>query len=127
MPPIFMRACFAVFIVYDVTDAKSFVRADEALKCTREQEDDNVVLVLVANKIDLPTRVISKEGGKKFASDNGLLYAEISALTGDGVPELADSVTREVLQRFNEGKLVHPLQGLPVTKAAPLGTQGCCY
>ena len=48
--------------------------------------DPNIVIGLVGNKLDLnDQRKISKEEASKFAEENGLLYFECSAKTGENV------------------------------------------
>jgi Ras-related protein Rab-8A len=44
--------------------------------------------VLVANKIDLPNRVIETERGEQLAKEYGLVFYECSARTGANINEL---------------------------------------
>lgn len=64
-----------------------------------------MVITLVANKVDLENRVISTEEAQQFATDQGLLYAEVSGKTGIGVPEMVDITIKEVIQRIDSGEL----------------------
>ena len=47
-----------------------------------------MVKVLVANKTDLPNRVISTEQGEALASEYGLKFFETSAKTGSNINEM---------------------------------------
>ena len=78
--------------VYDVTNKESLENIEGLIK------DINIPCVLVANKIDLQDeRVVNTENGKKKAEDLGLYYFECSALTGDGVNDIFETVIRKVL------------------------------
>jgi Ras-related protein Rab-8A len=44
--------------------------------------------ILVANKIDLPNRVIEAERGEQLAKEYGLHFFETSARTGANINEL---------------------------------------
>ena len=78
--------------VYDVTNEKSFNNIDDSINGI------NIPGVLVANKIDLQDkRVVNIENGKKKAENLGLYYFECSALTGDGVNVIFETVIRKVL------------------------------
>lgn len=42
---------------------------------------ENAVLMLIANKVDLPSREVSREEGQSFAEEHNMLYIETSAKT----------------------------------------------
>ena len=79
LSPIFFRKSVAALLVYDVTDKDSFL----ALKTWHEQIKDNtsenIVVILIGNKVDLPNKVITNEMGSKYAQENGWLFMEVSA------------------------------------------------
>jgi len=47
-----------------------------------------VPLLVVGNKTDLPDRAVPSDEAKRWAEDNGFLYMESSAKTGDGVADM---------------------------------------
>jgi len=50
---------------------------------------DNVKIVLVGNKADLEgRRAVAQEDAQAYAEQNGFLFFEVSAKSGDGVQEL---------------------------------------
>jgi GTPase SAR1 family protein len=51
---------------------------------------------VVGNKIDLE-RTVPQEWGKKFADSIGASYVETSALSGEGVPTLFETLARYAL------------------------------
>ena len=55
----------------------------------QRQADPSIVIMLVGNKVDMEaSRKTSREMGEQYAQEEGLLFAEASAKTGDGVEEL---------------------------------------
>lgn len=80
----------AAALVYDVTSPESLVhlkrRRDEALWAAEGQK-----LLVVGNKIDLQ-RVVRPAIGRVFSSYVRASYLETSALTGEGVTELFETL-----------------------------------
>lgn len=54
--------------------------------------------VLVANKTDLPNRVISTERGAQLAEEFGLKFFETSAKTGSNINEMFFEVASQIVQ-----------------------------
>ena len=85
----FYRSTALAIICYSVTDAKSFQEIDIWLKQLKMNADPDCKVFLIANKIDLPNRVISSEEGMKCKKDHGFeCFLETSAKTGVNVKEL---------------------------------------
>jgi len=53
--------------VYDVTDLQSFINLKDWLQKIREFSDPNVVIILVANKIDMVEEDDRAKGYGRFA------------------------------------------------------------
>ena len=85
-----------VLLIYDVCCRESFKRIDFWLNELKEKNKiDELYIILVGNKIDLEEqRVISKEEGEKYASDNNINYSEVSAKTGTGIINLFKKITK---------------------------------
>ena len=88
---IYYTGAEAAFIVYDLTNRQSFdnikVWYQELMDFT---EENNLPVVLVANKLDLLDRDVSREEGLELAnsmSQKGLSYIETSALNGENVED----------------------------------------
>uniref|UniRef100_A0A8R1DNF9 Ras-related protein Rab-28 n=1 Tax=Caenorhabditis japonica TaxID=281687 RepID=A0A8R1DNF9_CAEJA len=92
----YLTGADVVFLVYDVTNSKSFENAGDWLAVVKKNTKDNVSvslervypvkLVLMGNKTDLEERrVVSVESHKAFATQNDLMSTYVSAKTGDTV------------------------------------------
>lgn len=91
----FYRGSRASALVFDVTmeeSLKSLLRwKDEILDAVQEQP-----FLVVGNKIDLE-RTVPQEWGKKLADSMGASYVETSALSGEGVPALFETLARHAM------------------------------
>uniref|UniRef100_A0A0B6YA92 Uncharacterized protein n=1 Tax=Arion vulgaris TaxID=1028688 RepID=A0A0B6YA92_9EUPU len=87
LSPHILRDSNGALLVYDVTNFPSFANLDKYwIKWIKEIVPDDYRLVLVGNKVDKETsRQIDSKVAKKFATQNGMLYYETSAKTGDNV------------------------------------------
>lgn len=63
-------------------------KAKSWVKELQRQANPNIVIALVGNKIDLlASREVGTEEAKAYANEEGLLFLEVSAKTGDNVAE----------------------------------------
>jgi GTPase SAR1 family protein len=74
--------------VYDCTNEESFDSITDWLKEIEIHASGEVPIVLLANKTDLPNRVISTEQGQSLAQELRLKYFEASAKTGSNINEM---------------------------------------
>ena len=93
MAPMYYREAHLALIIYSVIDEDSFQSIDFWIKSLQEHGDSNMHFFIVANKIDIPNRIISTEDGKEKASIFGAKYCEVSALTGAGINDLFDDIS----------------------------------
>ena len=88
-----------IILVYDCTEETTFKNIQNWLKQIDTHASQGVAKVLVANKIDLPNRVVSAEQGAALAEEFGLKFFETSAKTGANINEMffevADQIVRE--------------------------------
>eukprot|EP00349_Pseudokeronopsis_sp_Brazil_P000744 CAMPEP_0202958434 /NCGR_PEP_ID=MMETSP1396-20130829/2787_1 /ASSEMBLY_ACC=CAM_ASM_000872 /TAXON_ID= /ORGANISM="Pseudokeronopsis sp., Strain Brazil" /LENGTH=125 /DNA_ID=CAMNT_0049676515 /DNA_START=125 /DNA_END=502 /DNA_ORIENTATION=+ len=83
----YYRGSHGIIFVYDVTSRESFESVEkswlrEALEFFPEND---VIMMLVGNKIDLGSRVVSRQEGQEMASRNGMMFIETSAKNRIGV------------------------------------------
>ena len=87
--PSYVRGASLIFLVYDVTDERSFDAVSTWLNFIKQNLDVNAAtkLVLVGNKIDLE-RKVSASKAEAFAKKEGMVCYEVSAKTNQNVVEL---------------------------------------
>ncbi|WWC68078.1 uncharacterized protein I206_101997 [Kwoniella pini CBS 10737] len=96
LAPIYFRNSNAAVIVYDITQA-SFEKARSWVRELQRQADPSIVIMLVGNKLDLESqRKTPREMGERFAQEEGLLFAEASAKSGDGVEGLFMDIAKKL-------------------------------
>ena len=66
----YYRDAQALLLLYDVTNQSSFDNIRAWLSEIRQYAEEDVVIMLLGNKVDKATRVISKEQGEKLAKVN---------------------------------------------------------
>ena len=106
-----------VLLVFDVTRRESFSKVRMWLEEVRRSASGNPVVALIGNKIDRPTmlREVSMSEAQNFATENGLLYFETSALTGAGV-ETAFVDTAKAIHARVLDHTIHPGDNLSGVK-----------
>ena len=97
---IFFRGANGVIVLFDVTRKDSLSKIEEGWLETFKKNLDmsKAVICLVANKIDLPDRLVTKEEAEQFAGKHGMMYFEASALQKIGVTESIDAAVAKILQ-----------------------------
>ena len=124
---LYYKSAKAAMVVYDVTNSRSFERALEWVAELHENADPDIIVALVANKVDLPNREVSREAGESLAQERGLLYFEVSAKSGEGVRaaflELMDKIPGDLAAQPNTSAL----NGSALVARQPdPRPQGCC-
>jgi len=96
-----------IILVFDVTRRRSFTELSKWIQEADESIGARVPILCVGNKTDLPDRAVPADEAKKWAEDNGFLYMESSAKTGEGVADMF-TVLAEIMwheaRRMTEGK-----------------------
>ena len=91
-----------------------FMNVRSWLADVREHADPHLTCILVGNKIDLCSddggggpgtrpRAVSTEEGALFAQEEGLLFVEASAKSGENVEAAFERATRDILDKVHRG------------------------
>ena len=95
----YYRGAHGIILVYDVSRRETFDNLKEIW--LREVEmysgGGTVVKMLVANKVDMETRAVSKEEGQELARSLGTIFFECSAKTKVGVQNAFEELNLKIL------------------------------
>lgn len=87
-------------IVYDITRIDTFENVGRWLKELRAHADQNIVVMLVGNKVDLrQSQVISTDEAKAFSEREDVLFMETAALESLNVEKAFTEVLTQVYRK----------------------------
>lgn len=93
----FFRNAHGIFMVYDVTDARSFRRLKNWMSELRRYCPQSSKKMIVGNKIDLAaSRAVNLDEVKTLANENNFQYTEVSAKTKYNVVKAFETLAKEV-------------------------------
>lgn len=99
----YYRNMQGIVFVYDCTDLTAFsTLLHEYIEPAIKIKGKDVVLALVAAKIDLEERTVTQAMGLQLAEESGCLYFETSALDGTGVEDMFAQMGAEIRRRMRE-------------------------
>lgn len=100
----YYRGATGALLAFDITRRATFEHVITWLSDLRTHADPNIAVALVGNKADLAeTRQVSTEEAQQWADENGVLFVEASAKTGDNVEEAFEAVAKKVYQNIKDG------------------------
>jgi Ras-related protein Rab-4B len=92
--------------VYDITSRESFNNLPRWIQDAREQASKEVTIAVVGNKRDLSNeRAVPMLDASRFCQERDLLFMETSALTGEGVVDIFELLTRRVIDKIQSGQI----------------------
>ena len=103
----FFQRAQGIIIVFDVTNKRSFddlkMWIDSIKSQSKLTEDlENMPIIIIGNKIDIPKRVIDKETAMNFAKEQNFDYYETSAKTGEGIDNAIKELVKKVMVYINK-------------------------
>ena len=103
----YYKSSTCAFIIYDITDRKSFSNISSWLDECKEMCYKDILICLVGNKTDLEEkRAVQRAEGEKFAEDNGLLFFETSAKSGENIEEMFNKCTEDIVTKIESGAII---------------------
>ena len=101
--PLYNRNATSVFLVYDITDKATFLRAKEYLDELKKHNTGIPVIVLVGNKLDLGhKRKVPKSEALIFTEQNSIHHCEVSAKSGKNIDKLFEIVAQNLPEKQPE-------------------------
>ena len=102
----YYKSSTCAFIVYDISDKKSFDNIVTWLNECRDMCYKDILICLIGNKCDLEgKRAVSYEEGKNFAEENNLIFFETSAKDGTNIQECFNESTTILVDKIESGQL----------------------
>lgn len=102
----YYRGAIGIIILYDITCKNSFSHLLSWLNEAKATARSECSVIVVGNKKDLgDMRDVEEEEAKKFCENNGLMFGEASAMNGEGVKNIFERLTEDILGKINKGKV----------------------
>lgn len=106
----YYRGAACALLVYDVTRRDSFKHLSSWLEDARCHGSTNMTIILIGNKSDRKqstidsSSLVSTQEGKEFARENGLLFIETSAKTGENVEDAFMLPAQDIFEKIQKGE-----------------------
>ncbi|KAI6661142.1 Ras-related protein Rab-14 [Oopsacas minuta] len=102
----YYRGAAGALMVYDITRRNTYNHLSSWLTDARNLTNPNTVIFLIGNKTDLEAqREVTYEEAKQFADENGLLFMETSAKSGEKVEDAFVDTARKIHQNILDGSI----------------------
>ncbi|SRR6266702_328071 len=93
----YYRNANCAVVVYDITQTASLEKARNWIRELQRQADPSIVIALCGNKLDLAARrQVTQEEAQKYAEEEGLMWAETSAKSGEGVSDIFTRIGQSI-------------------------------
>jgi len=124
LAPMYYRGAAAALVVYDISDHDSFSGAKTWIEELQRQGSADIVIALAGNKKDLPEskRAVKTEEARSYAEENGCVFFETSAKTGENVNE----VFRAIAQKLPKNAPLPQADTITILPERDSSSSGCC-
>jgi len=120
----YYRGAAGALLVYDITRRVTYNHLTSWLTDARNLTNQHTVIMLIGNKKDFDDkRDVSYEEAAAFAEENGLIFLETSAKTGENVEEAFIKTAQQIYQHVLEGNVDFSTEGGVSKKPNPVLTE----
>jgi len=98
LAPMYYRNANCAVVVYDITQSASLQKARTWIRELQRQADPQILIYLCGNKSDLAAnlRQVTQEEAQKYAEEEGLMWGEASAKTGENVQAIFADIAKKL-------------------------------
>ena len=131
----YYKGSHGCFIVYDITNEKTFENIEKWLEQARKEAGKDVSVILVGNKCDLEdSRKVTKEQAEEKAKTLNIPFFETSALSKVNIDEIFTALLNNIYERTggkNEDEddieiIKENDKAVSLTKDETPKKEGCC-
>ena len=96
----FFRNAEGVMLVYDVTNSETYENLKfwlQSIKNNMTPDVGEIPIIIIGNKIDCDEREVIKEEAEEFWKEQGYIYFETSAKTGENIDSTIKYLVKKIL------------------------------
>ena len=102
----YYRGVSGTLLLYDISNKATYENTKKWLDELREHASPNVSVILVGNKSDLEDkREVPRNAAEDFATENGIMYIETSAKTGDNIENTFIKLVNMIQEKIKNGTI----------------------
>ena len=135
LPKKYYQNADGVLLLFDVTSEETFTSVSNWMKDVKDNSNktisndannqSDISLYLIGNKIDKPDRVVSRERAEEMARSLGMKYFEVSCKLNMNIPEVMARMIMECHMKANNITNVFKLEK-PTKNSDIREKKGCC-
>ncbi|CAD8127175.1 unnamed protein product [Paramecium sonneborni] len=108
----FYKGAMGILLVFAVNNRDSLKDIDKWMNQIKQHASENIIKILIGNKIDLQDRSITTEEAQQLATKYGIQYFETSAKDGINVNEAFLQIAKLILHQHQDSLNPNPKQRL---------------